>query len=104
MPLASHSLGYMLNLVNPGIVLISFTVTRSVCRSTKKSTRAMPQQSIARKAQLGQTLKLMPALVAQVRRDVHLGALLIQILRLVIVELASIGDLTRYRNHRIVIA
>src|SRR5690348_17646925 len=42
-PLASHSLGYMLIRVNPGIVLISLTRSSRSPRR-KKSTRAMPSQ------------------------------------------------------------
>ena len=42
MPSASSSFAYTLVGVNPGMVLSSFTSTRS--SSTKKSTRAMPEQ------------------------------------------------------------
>ena len=41
-PVASHSFGYALVPVKPGIVLSSLTSTRSP--STKKSTRASPAQ------------------------------------------------------------
>jgi hypothetical protein len=49
-PVASHSLGYMLSLVNPGMVFISLIYTSSVCPCTKKSTRANPLPSMAKKA------------------------------------------------------
>ncbi|MNL69056.1 hypothetical protein D3C87_1938690 [compost metagenome] len=49
MPLAAHSLGYMLILVKPGSVLISLITTLlSGVRNT--STRAKPKHSSARKA------------------------------------------------------
>jgi hypothetical protein len=43
MPLASQSFGYMLIFVNPGIVLISFTIS-SLLGLRKKSTLAIPSQ------------------------------------------------------------
>src|ERR1035437_1074306 len=58
-PLACHSLGYMEMLVKPGMVLISFKKMRgflilrplaSWVGSIRKSTRASPAQSQARKA------------------------------------------------------
>src|SRR5439155_6607474 len=51
-PVASHSLGYMLIGVKPGMVLISFTKSPPVRRSRRKSTRAMPAQSTASKARI----------------------------------------------------
>lgn len=49
-PVDSHSLAYMLIEVKPGIVFNSFSQTRLFRRPTKKSTRAIPAQSIVRKA------------------------------------------------------
>jgi len=46
-PECSHSLGYMLISVNPGIVFISFIYTLSVSFSTKKSTLESPLPSTA---------------------------------------------------------
>ena len=50
MPDFSQSFGYMLILVNPGIVFISFIYTSCVASSTKKSTLARPAPFIALKA------------------------------------------------------
>src|SRR5205823_10569044 len=49
-PDASQSFGYMLIRVKPGMVFSSFSRTRPVARSMKKSTRAMPATSTAWKA------------------------------------------------------
>ncbi len=48
-PEASHSLGYMLMEVKPGIVLSSLMKIFPFVRSRKKSQRAIPVPSMARK-------------------------------------------------------
>jgi hypothetical protein len=49
-PDASHSLGYMLMVVKPGIVFTSLTNSCPVSLAMRKSTRDMPEPSTARKA------------------------------------------------------
>src|SRR5262249_10551064 len=55
-PLASQSLGYIEIAVKPGSVLISLTRTRSVPRSRKKSTRAIPDTPHSRKTSTARRL------------------------------------------------
>ena len=47
MPILSHSLGYILIVVNPGIVFISLSIILFVSFSRKKSTLDNPLQSNA---------------------------------------------------------
>ena len=51
-PLASHSFGYMEIAVNPGSVFTSFTRSRPVPFSKKKSTRAIPERRQARNTRI----------------------------------------------------
>src|ERR1700731_3350366 len=98
MPEASQSRGYALVEVKPGIVLISFTSTRR-SPSMKKSTRAMPAQSVAWKARSA-SADLLGHVGRQRRRDLERG-LPRAVLRVVVVPLAGEGHLAGHRDQRL---
>ena len=102
-PDASQSFGYIEIDVNPGIVFSSLSHGRS-SPSRKKSTRAIPAHGSCgtlrpRAADLLEHLRL------QVGRDQQLRAVLVEVLRVVVVELVVLGhDLARDGRDRLVVA
>ena len=103
MPVAAHSLLYMLIVVKPGIVLISLTNTSPRCPSTRKSTRLSPAPSIARNASIGERLQARAHLVGHVGGNRE-PARAVEILGFVVVELARRHDLAGHRRDRVVVA
>ena len=86
----------MLIAVKPGIVLASLNSSRPLRRSRNRSMRAMPLEQGERLAR--DALGLRDLTLAELRRDVQLGALGIEVLALVIVEGSARHDLTRHAD------
>ena len=102
-PLASQSFGYIEIAVKPGRVFSSLTSTRSVPRSRKKSTRAMPEIPARRKALTARRADLVRDRVRDRRGDQELR-LVVAVLVVVVVELAPRHDFADDRGPRLVVA
>jgi hypothetical protein len=103
MPVASQILGYMLMEVKPGMVFTSFRKILPVAFSMKKSTRAMPLSSSARKAAMAMAWNFLTCAGFQFGGDEELGAFF-EIFGGVIVEFAVRNDFAWDGGLRIVIA
>ncbi len=94
---AAHNFEYMLIVVNPGSVLISLAKSSPVDRLSRKSTRASPAPSIARNAWIA-CRRTSAVDVRFERRRNDQARRTVEILRLVVVELARRHDLARHRR------
>ena len=102
-PVASQSFGYIEIAVKPGSVFSSLTSTRSVPRSRKKSTRAMPETPPTRKTSTASRRTSRGDRLGDGRRDQQLRPVL-DVLVVVVVELAPRHDLADDRRLRLVVA
>ena len=90
--------------MNPGIVLTSFTQSRSSPQQ-EESTRAIPEHLVARNAATGDPLHVAQHLRLQIGGDQELGPVLVEVLGRVVVELVALRhDLPCDRCHGIVVA